>query len=62
MKTFIFVFVMINMQGEVLTESKLVASCPDNEKVEIIFDAAKEAGEISDWGAICVAFQTKGSI
>jgi hypothetical protein len=61
-KAFVFMFLLILPGGEAKVESRLVTECPDNEQVEYLFNDMKSEGEIVDWGAICVAFQTKGAI
>lgn len=62
MKAFVFVFLMIFPNGEAKQESRLVEVCPDVASVELLFNDMKEQGEIADWGAVCVAFETKGAI
>lgn len=62
MKAFVFLFLMILPTGEPKMEARIVEVCPDNEAVEALFDDMKDQGEIADWGAICVAFQTQGAI
>jgi len=62
MKAFVFVFVLILPSGEPKMEARLVEKCPDNEKIEYLFNDMKKEGEIADWGAVCVKFETQGSI
>ena len=62
MKTFVFIFVLILPSGEPKMDARFVEKCPDAQMVEYLFNDMKKEGEIADWGAVCVKFETQGSV
>lgn len=57
---YLFVLMMVEPDGSLVTMTKQVPQCPPTDMVESIYAPMKESGAVLDWSAVCIKGHLEG--